>query len=62
MLFHTFLKQFNNSEYVIDQTQTTMYNEYNKGINGSNLKQLEYGLYLEFTRFVNCEWPLHILT
>ena len=40
-----------------------MYKEYSKGIiNGSDnhIKQLQYGLYLEFTRFVNCEWPLHI--
>ena len=59
-LIHCFVNIFNRSEYVID-VASTMYREYAKGFENdyNDTNALQYGLYLEFTRFVNCEWPLH---
>merc|ERR1712130_167015 len=58
-LIHCFVNPWNRSEYVIDD-KTTMYAEYAKGFkHGYNdTKALAHGLFLEFIRFVNCEWPL----
>eukprot|EP01084_Bolivina_argentea_P207867 354575_1 len=60
-LYHCFKDVFNDSKYAINYIETTMYNEYKKGFNNNyaNDEALQYGLYLEFTRFVNCEWNIH---
>ena len=60
-LIECFQNAWNPEEYVIDRG-STMFKEYRRGYanNYSDHEALQHGLYLEFTRFVNCEYPMMI--
>lgn len=57
-----FIDIFDKNKYLINMDNTTMYKEYYKGYknNYQNKTALKYGLYLEFTRFVNDQYYKHI--
>lgn len=60
-LFYCFRDVWNPHEHVLSNT-TTMYREYQKGYvdNYRDHDALQKGLYFEFTRFMNCQWPIHL--
>ena len=53
---YCFRNVFNKSDGFVVNKNTSMYKEYKKSFDDSKLRYI-HGLYLEFIRFVNCEFP-----